>query len=247
MTRTAGRLRTAIAAFLLVSGALLAGGMIFRGAGATGEPARLTAPGDGIVWLNRVGCYAVMAELVISPREGDLIGGTPPAIEVEVTDRSGARLAWESPECLGRGVAFLLRRRGHMLGRITVPEAGYCVVKARWVGASQGTTERGVVLAFVPLATPGHLLWLLVGFGGQIFFSMRFLVQWIASEKAGRSLVPRTFWHFSLVGGAMVLAYALHIRDPVFIAAYVLNTLIYTRNLVLLHRKNDAANDRHAC
>ena len=60
-------------------------------------------------------------------------------------------------------------------------------------------------------------LWVAVGFLGQAFFSARFLVQWLASERARRSVVPLAFWFFSLGGGATLLAYALYRRDPVFI------------------------------
>ena len=60
--------------------------------------------------------------------------------------------------------------------------------------------------------------WALLGFVAQTLFTMRFLVQWIASERAGRSVVPLAFWLFSIGGGVLLLAYALYRRDPVFIA-----------------------------
>ncbi len=78
--------------------------------------------------------------------------------------------------------------------------------------------------------------WLVVGFLGQAFFSARFLVQWIASERARRSVVPIAFWFLSLGGGATLFAYALYRRDPVFIAGQGVGLLIYLRNLVLIHR-----------
>lgn len=79
--------------------------------------------------------------------------------------------------------------------------------------------------------------WVVIGFVGQIAFFMRFLVQWIASEKARKSVVPLAFWYFSLVGGSILLAYAIWRRDPVFIAGQGLGLVIYTRNLVLLARE----------
>ncbi|TLF48181.1 hypothetical protein FEI13_13765 [Halomonas urmiana] len=80
-------------------------------------------------------------------------------------------------------------------------------------------------------------LWLGVGFLGQALFSARFLVQWLASERARRSIVPRAFWFFSLAGGVTLLAYALYRRDPVFIAGQGAGLFIYARNLMLIRRE----------
>ncbi|QEM80369.1 lipid-A-disaccharide synthase N-terminal domain-containing protein [Halomonas binhaiensis] len=79
-------------------------------------------------------------------------------------------------------------------------------------------------------------VWMIIGFAGQALFSARFLVQWIASEKAKRSVVPTAFWFLSLAGGVTLFAYALHRRDPVFILGQGTGLLIYLRNLVLLRR-----------
>ena len=78
--------------------------------------------------------------------------------------------------------------------------------------------------------------WLLFGLLGNLVFSSRFLVQWIASERARASVVPPVFWHLSLVGSLVLLAYALHRRDPVFVLAYLPNGFVYVRNLVLIRR-----------
>lgn len=80
-------------------------------------------------------------------------------------------------------------------------------------------------------------LWLGIGFLGQALFSARFLVQWLASERARRSIVPRAFWFFSLAGGATLLAYAIYRRDPVFIAGQGAGLFIYVRNLMLIRRE----------
>jgi lipid-A-disaccharide synthase-like uncharacterized protein len=73
--------------------------------------------------------------------------------------------------------------------------------------------------------------WLVLGFLAQALFTMRFLVQWIASERAGKSVVPIAFWFFSIGGGALLLVYALYRRDPVFIAGQAFGVFIYARNL----------------
>ena len=88
------------------------------------------------------------------------------------------------------------------------------------------------------LALPGaDLVWLAVGFGGQAIFASRFLYQWIVSERAGRSHIPRAFWYLSLAGGLTLLSYAIHRGDPVFILGQTTGAVIYIRNLVLLHRR----------
>jgi lipid-A-disaccharide synthase-like uncharacterized protein len=82
-----------------------------------------------------------------------------------------------------------------------------------------------------------HEAWLVIGFLGQACFASRFLVQWMASERAGRSLVPVTFWYLSIAGGAIVLTYAIWRRDPVFIVGQSAGLFVYFRNLVLLRRE----------
>ncbi len=74
-------------------------------------------------------------------------------------------------------------------------------------------------------------LWLGVGFTGQAFFFSRFFVQWLASERAGRSVIPRSFWYLSLGGGVILFTYAVHLGDPVFIAGQSTGAFIYLRNL----------------
>jgi lipid-A-disaccharide synthase-like uncharacterized protein len=76
--------------------------------------------------------------------------------------------------------------------------------------------------------------WILLGFLAQGLFTMRFVVQWLASERAKRSVVPIAFWFFSLGGGALLLIYAIKRQDPVFIAGQGLGLFIYIRNLWLI-------------
>jgi lipid-A-disaccharide synthase-like uncharacterized protein len=77
--------------------------------------------------------------------------------------------------------------------------------------------------------------WIMIGLAGQLMFTARFIVQWLASERAGRSVVPVAFWYFSIIGGAIVLAYGLYKRDPVIILGQLPGVVIYSRNLWLIH------------
>jgi len=79
--------------------------------------------------------------------------------------------------------------------------------------------------------------WLILGFLGQALFSMRFLIQWIYSEKQKKSIIPTAFWYFSLAGGLTLFSYALLRQDPVFIMGQGLGLFIYIRNLVLIRKE----------
>ncbi len=80
-------------------------------------------------------------------------------------------------------------------------------------------------------------LWVAVGFAGQALFGLRFLTQWLYSERAGRSVVPLVFWYFSLGGGIVLLSYAIYRQDPVFIVGQAGGLFIYLRNLHLIYRE----------
>ncbi len=81
-----------------------------------------------------------------------------------------------------------------------------------------------------------NTLWIGLGFFGQLLFTSRFVVQWIASERRGRSIVPRAFWWLSLAGGVTLLAYSIWRRDPVFILGQSFGLVVYARNIVLIRR-----------
>ena len=83
-------------------------------------------------------------------------------------------------------------------------------------------------------------IWIGIGLFGQTFFFMRFLIQWIASEKRGESTIPLLFWYFSIGGSMILLAYSIHRQDPVFILGQSIGSVIYIRNLILIDRKNKA-------
>ncbi|MFQ5417598.1 MAG: lipid-A-disaccharide synthase N-terminal domain-containing protein [Myxococcota bacterium] len=84
-------------------------------------------------------------------------------------------------------------------------------------------------------------LWISFGLLGNAAFFARFMVQWIASERAGKSLVPVAFWYLSILGSVILLIYAIHRGDPIFILAYLPNAFVYIRNLVLLRREQEQA------
>ena len=81
--------------------------------------------------------------------------------------------------------------------------------------------------------------WLILGFLGQFLFFLRFFFQWIVSEKKKESIIPLSFWYFSLGGGLILLSYAIYRRDPVFILGQSLGVLIYARNLYFIYKKKD--------
>lgn len=82
-------------------------------------------------------------------------------------------------------------------------------------------------------------IFVMIGFLGQIMFSMRFILQWIASEKAGRSVIPFSFWIFSLCGSIFLFLYALYRKDPVFILGQAPNLFIYSRNIWLIKKNKE--------
>ncbi len=92
----------------------------------------------------------------------------------------------------------------------------------------------GLAQALLDLRTHG---WLLLGATGQAVFTSRFVLQWVYSERRGCSAIPLAFWYVSLAGAALLLGYAIHLRDPVFIAGQGGGLLIYLRNLQLRWRE----------
>ncbi len=85
-------------------------------------------------------------------------------------------------------------------------------------------------------------IWLIIGFIGQTIFASRFLVQWLASEKASKSIIPNIFWWISLAGSMVLLSYAIHKEDPVFIVGLSCGFLIYSRNIYLIRKEGKKKN-----
>ena len=87
-----------------------------------------------------------------------------------------------------------------------------------------------------------NAVWIAIGFAGQILFTARFFVQWIQSEKVRRSVIPVSFWYFSIAGGAVLLSYAIYRADPVFIVGQSAGLFIYLRNLYfIMHERQQTA------
>ena len=84
-------------------------------------------------------------------------------------------------------------------------------------------------------------VWATAGLVGQSIFGGRFLLQWIASEYKKQSHVPTAFWHMSLAGGLVMLVYSIHIKNPIFMLAFSLNSFIYLRNLHLIYKHSKKA------
>ena len=78
---------------------------------------------------------------------------------------------------------------------------------------------------------------IIIGFGGQTLFAARFIIQWLSSENAGRSVIPVAFWYFSISGGLVLLTYAIWRQDPVIIAGQSVGILIYARNLYFINKE----------
>jgi lipid-A-disaccharide synthase-like uncharacterized protein len=99
------------------------------------------------------------------------------------------------------------------------------------------------VFAWLNVNNRTEFWWVVFGLGGQLLFTARFLVQWIASERVGRSTIPILFWYFSLGGGLVLFTYAVHRGDPVFILGQSLGVFIYLRNLWLIYAERRRVDD----
>lgn len=97
------------------------------------------------------------------------------------------------------------------------------------------------LLEYFNITSTRDLIWLSVGLGAQMMFSMRFLVQWISSEKARKSVMPIAFWWFSIVGGLLLLAYGLYRGEPVIILGQTFGIVVYARNLWLIYAERRLA------
>lgn len=95
------------------------------------------------------------------------------------------------------------------------------------------------LIPFLPQDLPQQpeRIMIVIGFGGQFLFAMRFIIQWLTSEGAKRSVIPVVFWYFSIGGGSVLLLYAIWRQDPVIICGQGLGLFIYVRNLIFIFRE----------
>jgi lipid-A-disaccharide synthase-like uncharacterized protein len=90
-----------------------------------------------------------------------------------------------------------------------------------------------------------EILWILFGFSGQILFSLRFIIQWLASEKAKKTVIPQSFWIYSILGSIVLSTYAIYRKDPVFILGQLPSVFIYFRNILLNKRNSKQAQENN--
>jgi lipid-A-disaccharide synthase-like uncharacterized protein len=87
------------------------------------------------------------------------------------------------------------------------------------------------------------VVWIVIGFVGQAIFASRFLIQWLASEKAGKSIIPLAFWYLSMGGAVFLLAYAIYRKDAVFILGQASGIIVYARNLYLIRKNKEVTKE----
>ena len=93
------------------------------------------------------------------------------------------------------------------------------------------------MIEYILSLTNIELIFLIIGFTGQALFASRFVIQWIYSEKIGRSSIPLIFWYLSIFGGICLLVYAIFRQDPVIIVGQLFGIFIYLRNLILIYKR----------
>jgi len=101
-----------------------------------------------------------------------------------------------------------------------------------------------ILIYFIPflesyLDNHPETIMIVIGFGGQALFATRFIIQWLSSENAGRSVIPVAFWYFSITGGLVLLTYAIWRQDPVIIAGQSVGVFIYARNLYFISKEKN--------
>ena len=101
-----------------------------------------------------------------------------------------------------------------------------------------------ILIYFIPFLEPyldnhPETIMIIIGFGGQALFATRFIIQWLSSENAGRSVIPVAFWYFSITGGLVLLTYAIWRQDPVIIAGQSVGVFIYARNLYFISKEKN--------
>ena len=105
-------------------------------------------------------------------------------------------------------------------------------------GATMLAIVLTTLLPFLPdsLVEQPEKIMIVLGFAGQGLFAMRFIIQWLSSEKQAKSVIPIAFWYFSIGGGSVLFLYAIWRQDLVFMSGQGLGLFIYLRNLYFVRR-----------
>lgn len=177
----------------------------------------------GLVAVLLVVLLLVGAALVFDAKESAAAGGQPAHAEIDLKQRLQD---------------VQLRRDGEAL--VVVDKDGSATSGGQWLEdlAAAQETQRGAGFLYVlfNISRPAGFLWVAIGFLGQAAFTFRMLLQWWASEKAGRSVVPIAFWYGSLAGGVLLLVYFVWRRDVVGVIGQSTGVFVYARNIALVRR-----------
>ena len=160
------------------------------------------------------------------PVDESLVPGSEVRFKVEL---SGAKDNVKMARLKDGSIIYIVKRLGAGSDRMLTPDEF-----SRFYYGQQ--TSRGWLSAIFNITSPVGLAWVALGLGGQLLFTGRMLVQWFASEKSKRSVIPVAFWWMSLIGSSMLLIYFIWRRDIVGIIGQATGWVIYIRNLVLINR-----------
>lgn len=160
------------------------------------------------------------------PYDAALLGGPETRLKIEL---AGAKDNVKVAPLKDGSLVYIVKRLGAGTDRMLTPEEF-----TRLYYNQQ--TSQGWLSVIFNITSPIGLAWVALGLGGQILFTGRMLVQWLASEKSQRSVVPVSFWWMSLIGASMLLVYFIWRRDIVGIIGQATGWIIYIRNLVLIHK-----------
>jgi len=160
------------------------------------------------------------------PVDDSLAAGSEVRFKIEL---AGAKDNVKIARLKDGSIIYIVKRLGAGSDRILTPEE-----LTRLYYSQQ--TSQGWLSTIFNITSPVGLAWVTLGLGGQLLFTGRMLVQWLASEKSKRSVIPISFWWMSLIGSTMLLVYFIWRRDIVGILGQATGWVIYIRNLVLIRR-----------
>jgi len=160
------------------------------------------------------------------PVDEALFAEEPVRFKVEL---SGAKDNVKLAKLKDGSAAYIVKRIGSNTDRMLTPAEFAQIYFTQ-------QSSRGWLFTIFNITSLAGIVWVAVGFGGQLIFAGRMLVQWISSEKNKRSVIPVSFWWMSVIGSSMSLVYFIWRRDLVGIMGQATGWIIYIRNLVLIQR-----------